>query len=113
ADRVEVKEGDARHLPFDDDSFGVVVSNFVVHEMDTRADRERMLGEIVRVLKPGGQLVLVDFIFTGMATQLLQSYGVREAHRVRLGTGYDWDSALLLSFGLVRLYAVIGAKDPP
>jgi arsenite methyltransferase len=29
-DRVEVKDGDARELPFDDDTFDVVVSNFVV-----------------------------------------------------------------------------------
>jgi arsenite methyltransferase len=110
-DRVEVKDGDARELPFDDDTFDVVVSNFVVHEMDSGADRERMLREIVRVLKPGGQLALVDFIFTGTAARLLQSYGARDAHRVRVGTTYDWYSALLLSFGLVRLYAVVGSKD--
>lgn len=111
ADRVEVTAGDARDLPFDDHSFDVVVSNFVVHEMDTGADRERMLHEIVRVLKPGGRLVLVDFIFTGAATRLLQHNGMRDAHSVRLGSATEWYSALLLSFGLVRLYAVTGSRD--
>jgi arsenite methyltransferase len=111
AGRVEVKDGDARSLPFDGDSFDVVVSNFVVHEMDTRADRERMLREVVRVLKPGGQLVLVDFILTGEAVRVLQGNGVPDARRVRVGSAYDWYSALLLSFGVVRLSGVIGSKD--
>lgn len=53
-DRVEVKQGDARKLPFADQTFDVVVSNFVVHEMKTKADRETMMHEIARVLKPGG-----------------------------------------------------------
>src|SRR5262249_23076633 len=44
-DRVEVKQGDVRQLPFADDSFDVVVSNFVVHEVDSRAEREQMLRE--------------------------------------------------------------------
>jgi ubiquinone/menaquinone biosynthesis C-methylase UbiE len=110
AGRVEVTEGDARELPFEAGAFDVVVSNFVVHEMDTRADRERMLREIVRVLRPGGQVVVVDFIFTAQAAQLLRDAGLRDAHRVRLGSVFDWMSSLLLSFGLVRLYAVTGSK---
>jgi ubiquinone/menaquinone biosynthesis C-methylase UbiE len=111
AERVEVVDGDARELPFADATFDVVVSNFVVHELDTQADRERMLREVVRVLKPDGQMVLVDFIFTGAAVQMLRASGVSDARRVRIGSAYDWCSALLLSFGVVRLYAVVGTKD--
>jgi hypothetical protein len=35
AGRIEVVEGDVRRLPFPDAAFDVVVSNFVVHEVDT------------------------------------------------------------------------------
>lgn len=48
ADRVAVRDGGARDLPFEDASFDVVLSNFVLHEMDTREDRERMLREHAR-----------------------------------------------------------------
>ena len=47
---MEVKEGDARQLPFPDESLDVVVSNFVVHEVNTAAEREKMMREMVRVL---------------------------------------------------------------
>src|SRR5262249_54816960 len=43
AEKVEVREGDARKLPFADKEFNVVVSNFVVHEMKTRQEREVMM----------------------------------------------------------------------
>jgi ubiquinone/menaquinone biosynthesis C-methylase UbiE len=38
-DRVEVKEGDVRQLPFGDNSFDFAVSNFVLHEVNNRAER--------------------------------------------------------------------------
>jgi ubiquinone/menaquinone biosynthesis C-methylase UbiE len=110
ADRVEVKDGDARQLPFADASFDMVVSNFVIHEMDTQADRERMLGEIARVLKPGGRISLVDFIFTGQAVQVLRAHGVSDARRAPVGPLYAWSFALV-TFGLGRLCHVTGRKD--
>lgn len=50
--RVAVKEGGARKLPFADGTFDVVVSNFVVRELKSRADRHQMLCEVARALKP-------------------------------------------------------------
>lgn len=111
SERVEVRDGDARHLPFADGSFDVVVSNFVVHEMDSRADRERMLRETVRVLKPCGRVALVDFIFTGEAVRVLRECGVSDARRSPIGGRYFWASAMV-SLGLVRLYQVTGSKAP-
>jgi arsenite methyltransferase len=51
-DRVEVREGDARALPFADDTFDIVLSNFMVHELKSRADRELMMREASHVLNP-------------------------------------------------------------
>ncbi|SRR5579875_1588893 len=109
-DRVEVKEGDVLQLPFADASFDVVVSNFVVHEVRNRAERERMLREIVRVLLPGGRLALVDFIFTGECVQVLQEIGIADAKRVRVGSLIAFWLRAVLQFGLVQIYLVMGRK---
>ena len=106
--RVEVKESDARNLSFPDSSFDVVVSNFVVHEMKDRSGREKMMQEVARVLKPGGQVALVDFIFTDDCVKDLSKFGV-ETQRVRDGFFSFWISAIL-NFGAVKTYHVIGKK---
>lgn len=109
ADRVELKDGDARHLPFEDNAFDVVVSNFVLHEMDARADRERMLHDIARVLKPGGHVALVDFVFTREAVRVLHACGMNDARRMPIDSLYFWSSTII-SLGFVRLYQVTGSK---
>jgi arsenite methyltransferase len=107
-DRVEVKEADARKLPFAGASFDIVVSNFVLHEMTTDADREKMVQEIARVLKPGGHVALRDFIFTDTCVDTLRQNGV-DAKRERVGSIGYWVGAIL-NFGFFRLYHVTGRK---
>jgi SAM-dependent methyltransferase len=59
-DRVAIVTGDARALPFADASFDAITSSWVIHNIPTRAGRERALAEMLRVLRPGGRIVLVD-----------------------------------------------------
>jgi len=109
-DRVEVEEGDVRQLPFADGSFDIALSNFVLHEVNNRAEREQMLREIVRVLKPGGRLALVDFIFTGECVWVLQGIGITDAKRSRCGSFFSFWLGAVLNFGLVQTYQVTGSK---
>lgn len=81
-----------------------MVSNFVVHEMDTGAEREKMLSEIVRVLRPGGRVALVDFIFTGQCVDVLRGCGLADARRDPIGP------PPLLTFGLLRTYRVSATR---
>ncbi len=103
-DRVEACEGDARSLPFAAGSFDVVVSNFVLHEMDTRAQRDTMLREIARVLRPGGRVALCDFIFTGECVEALRGCGLADAARFPIGR------PPILTFGLFRPHVVTATK---
>jgi ubiquinone/menaquinone biosynthesis C-methylase UbiE len=52
----EVLEADGENLPFGDASFDLVFSWGVIHHT---TDMERALGELVRVLRPAGTLVLM------------------------------------------------------
>lgn len=49
--------GDAAELPFLDNSFDVVLSRLAFHHFP---DVEQPFAEMVRVLKPGGRLVMID-----------------------------------------------------
>jgi arsenite methyltransferase len=109
ADRVEVKHGDARQLPFADASFDVAVSNFVLHELNSGAEREQMAREIVRALKPGGHLALADFTFTAHCMQALRSCGVSDARRLPDSFLSFWITAIL-SLGTTQVYFVTGTK---
>lgn len=55
---------DARRLPWRDGSFDAVVSMNALHHMPQLA---RVLGEIRRVVRPGGKVVLADFNRRGFA----------------------------------------------
>lgn len=58
AGRLEFRLADALNLPFPDGSFDAV---FALESMMHMPDRRQVLGEISRVLRPGGRLVLTDF----------------------------------------------------
>jgi arsenite methyltransferase len=75
SDRVEVQNADARNLPFPDSSFDVIVSSFVIHNLNQAKDREQVVREIARVLKPGGQLAIADIRHTAQYQRTLRSMG--------------------------------------
>jgi SAM-dependent methyltransferase len=61
ADRVEVQTADMTALPFADGSFDVVTSALAIHNIPSPKGRYRALDEAMRVLRPGGQLLVADF----------------------------------------------------
>src|SRR5262249_58179738 len=56
---VDLREGDAEHLPFDDGSFDTVVCAL---SLCTIPSPEAAVAEMRRVLAPGGRLLLLDHI---------------------------------------------------
>jgi arsenite methyltransferase len=81
ADRVELVDGDARKLPFDENSFDVVVSSWALHNIYDRAGRDTAIREIARVLKPGGRILIIDIRHTWEYAEILRQSKMSEVRR--------------------------------
>lgn len=73
-----VRVMDAHELAFDDASFDVVVAQFVITLVE---NPERVLDECARVLRPGGEIILVNHLYseTGLAAAIERWFS-RYAH---------------------------------
>lgn len=60
SDKIELRVADCAHLPFDDNTFDAVTCGYGVRNF---AELDRSLTEIFRVLKPGGQLRILEFTY--------------------------------------------------
>jgi ubiquinone/menaquinone biosynthesis C-methylase UbiE len=56
---AEVVEAPAERLPFEDDSFDTAVATLVLCTVD---DPAAALGELARVLRPGGRLIFIEHV---------------------------------------------------
>jgi SAM-dependent methyltransferase len=57
-ERAAVRVGDMRELPFVDGEFDAVVSSYAIDHL-RRAERPKAIAEVARVLKPGGEFLLM------------------------------------------------------
>jgi ubiquinone/menaquinone biosynthesis C-methylase UbiE len=67
---VEVRKGDALELPLEEQSVDVVISNGVLNLVP---DKSTAFGEIARVRKPGGRLLLGDIVVASELSEKIRS----------------------------------------
>lgn len=77
-DRVKLFDGDLRELPFEAESFDVVVSNLINHHTKSPMDRMKMIQELTRVCRPGGKILIIDFVHTESYVQMWRELGLEE-----------------------------------
>lgn len=95
SDRVELHTANMTSLPFADNSFDVVLSNVAVHNVKSKADRTKVMHEAVRVLRPGGRLLVADIIGTSQYRDCLLRLGMEDVLLTDLGWRMWWSGPWL------------------
>lgn len=58
---LNVIEGDIRTIPYCDEKFDFIICVAVIHHLRTEAERVLAMYELLRVLKPGGKLLVTSW----------------------------------------------------
>lgn len=78
SDRIEIQTADMQSLPFENETFDLVLSSLAIHNIEEEEGRKLALKEILRVLKPGGRFILIDLRNTPKYADYLKQSGAQE-----------------------------------
>jgi arsenite methyltransferase len=104
ADRIELHTRDMTDLQFPDASFDLVVSSLAIHNLPGDIARLSAIDEAIRLLRPGGRIVIADLGFTRLYADRLRQRGMANVKRQDLGWRAWW------GLPLFRTYAVTATK---
>lgn len=88
---IDVREADAEALPFDDQTFDVVLSTFGV--MFT-PNQERAAAELLRVCRPGGRIGLANWTPQGFIGQMFKIVGRYVPPPAGVRSPLEWGTAV-------------------
>jgi ubiquinone/menaquinone biosynthesis C-methylase UbiE len=77
-DRIAVLTADMRALPLATASVDVVLSSLAIHNVPDEQGRTAAIAEILRVLRPGGTVVIQDLSHVSRYAAQLRDFGLRD-----------------------------------
>ncbi len=117
AGRTDFEKASASALPFEDEVFDAVISNFVFHDVSDTKDKQALVREALRVVKKGGSFAFQDLfaieVMYGELDDLLETikgWGIAEVAFMDTSTSDFIPAALKLPFMLGKISIVYGTK---
>ncbi len=114
-ENVRFEEGNAVGLPFEDESFDLVTSNYVYHNIAGK-NKQKLLLETLRVLKKGGVFVIHDLMNKSRYGDMnkfierLNKDGYQDVQLIDTTKGLFMDHKEALFLGLYGSSLLIGRK---
>jgi ubiquinone/menaquinone biosynthesis C-methylase UbiE len=117
SERTSFQKASAAKLPFADEFFDVVLSNFVFHEVQDVKDKRAVIKEVLRVIKKDG-LFVFQYLFlwkrlygeTGALLATIQSWGVQEVNIIDTSQQTFIPRAMKLPFMVGQIGIIYGRK---
>ena len=100
--KLEIHNGDMRKMPFTSGSFDAIMSSWAIHNIYGKAEREKALQEIVRVLKSGGRIAILDIDHAPSYAEFFKNNGISDVQL--LGPHYTFGNKTYLVLGKKRLF---------
>ena len=95
--KIEIHSGDMRKMPFASGSFDTITSSWAIHNIHDKAEREKALQEIIRVLKSGGRLAILDIDHAPGYAEFFKNNGITDVQL--LGPHYTFGNKTYLVLG--------------
>lgn len=92
AQRIELLTADMRNIPLPDGSCDLVLSSLAIHNIPSAAGRVQAIDEAVRLLKPGGRLLIADIRATSVYVERLCQRGMASVQQRNLGWRFWYGS---------------------
>lgn len=83
--RIELLTADMRAIPLPDASCDLVLSSLAIHNIPSAAGRAQAIDEAVRLLRPGGRLLIADIRATSAHAEQLRQRGMANVQLRNLG----------------------------
>ena len=108
--RAELVRGNVEQLPFEDDSFDTVINTMA---LSGYPDGDKAMSEMMRVVAPGGVLLIVDFdypadrnLFGYWLVKIMENAGdvMKDIAGLLSSHGIDYDHTAIGGFGSVHMY---------
>ena len=80
-DRVRFEDGDITDLRFGPGSFDKVISCLCLHAVGSRKERNQSLVKLIKLLRPGGEIAILDILHTKEYRIVFEEQGLKNVRR--------------------------------